>query len=291
VGEFFCAGTCVRTKGGCDFASAWRWGGDRGSNHCVWFFPEATSRRQCVRLQGHSVGGGRRGRSSFDALDCTEGCLRDSATSPSKMSFHCSAASLHQVTHPSTTPSKHSLSLQPRCLPQPEPSLPGVCQQERSSRLLGGQGLFSETPPSGQLLVGGTLRTFPDDRGYKRTVFVRIKNGVVKRPIAKLFLPPASAFGQLMRAAPSMRGLAVKRTVRLLQRQPLLPQLWTVFRAGGNGSSLVTANYGLTLFTGDARTLFKEMPVSLALSRRGTTRRECLELFNVVCACRCSLHW
>ena len=31
--------------------------------------------------------------------------------------------------------------------------------------------------------------------------------------------------------------------------------------------------------------------ISLALSRRRTTRREYIELFNVVCACGCSLYW
>ena len=126
-------------------------------------------------------------------FQCAEKGLKDNGASPSKMSFRCSAASLRQAPHASTTPSKHSSTLQPRCLPRPEPSLPGVCQQERSSRRLGGHGLFNETTPSGQLLVGGILRTFPGRRGYKRIVSVRTKNGVVKRPIAKLCLPTAAS--------------------------------------------------------------------------------------------------
>ena len=116
--------------------------------------------------------------------------LKDNGVSPSKMSFRCSVASLRQAPHASTTPSKHSSTLQPCCLTRPEPSLPGVCQQERSARRLGGQGLFSETTPSGQLLVGDILRTFPGERGYKRTVSVRTKNGVFKRPLAKLASRP-----------------------------------------------------------------------------------------------------
>jgi len=75
---------------------------------------------------------------------------------------------------------------------QPEALLPGVRQQERSSSCIGAKGLLSETTPSGQRLAGRILQTFPDKRGCVRTVSVRTKNGVVKRPIAKLCLVTAA---------------------------------------------------------------------------------------------------
>jgi len=50
-------------------------------------------------------------------LQCAEKGLKDNATSPSKLLFRCSAASLHQATHSLNVPSKHPLTLQQRCLP------------------------------------------------------------------------------------------------------------------------------------------------------------------------------
>ena len=73
--------------------------------------------------------------------------------------------------------------------------------QERS-KWLGKQRNFNEgdvvllvdkTAPRGQWLIGRILQTFPDESGCVRSVSVRTKNGIVKRPIAKLcFLTAAS---------------------------------------------------------------------------------------------------
>ena len=52
--------------------------------------------------------------------------------------------------------------------------------------------LVDKTAPRGQWLVGRILQTFPDEKGCVRTVSVRTKNGVVKRPIAKLCLVTAA---------------------------------------------------------------------------------------------------
>jgi len=72
--------------------------------------------------------------------------------------------------------------------------------QERS-KWLGKQRNFNEgdvvllvdkTAPRGLWLVSRILQTFPDEKGCVRTVTVRTKNGVVKRPIAKLCLVTAA---------------------------------------------------------------------------------------------------
>jgi len=73
--------------------------------------------------------------------------------------------------------------------------------QERS-KWLGKQRNFNEgnvvllvdkTAPRGQWLVGRILQTFPDESGCVRSVSVRTKNGIVKRPIEKLCLLTAAS--------------------------------------------------------------------------------------------------
>ena len=86
---------------------------------------------------------------------CAERGLKDNAASPSKLSFCCSAASSHPATHSLIARSKYLSTL------QTEASLPGVRQQERSSRCPGAQGIFSETTPSGRRLAGRILQTSP----------------------------------------------------------------------------------------------------------------------------------
>jgi len=170
--------------------------------------------------------------------------------------------------------------------------------QERS-KWLGKQRNFNEgdvillvdkTAPRGQWLVGRILQTFPDDKGCVRTVSVRTKNGVVKRPIAKLCLVSSAPdnwqerpfwcaallynglfiFTETATAAAPMDCFSAEATTRrLLQRTMDWHFCW--WRA-------------LSLQTNARR-------ISLALSQWRTTRWEYFELFNVVCACRCSLYW
>ena len=112
---------------------------------------------------------------------------------------------------------------------QPEASLPGVRQQERSARCLGAQGLFSETTPSGQQLAGSILQTFPNKRGCVGTVSVPIDNGVFNQLAMSFCLLIAVSGNPQLRSASSTRidlapdhsrSLAVKWTVHFLQRQP-----------------------------------------------------------------------
>jgi len=72
-------------------------------------------------------------------FQCAEKGLKDNATSPSKLSFRCPAASLHQATHAPTTHSNDFFNSSTTVLAAT--LLSGVCQQERSSRWLGGSGV------------------------------------------------------------------------------------------------------------------------------------------------------
>ena len=53
--------------------------------------------------------------------------------------------------------------------------------------------LVDKTAPRGQWLIGRILQTFPGENGCVRSVSVRTKNGIVKRPIAKLCLLTAAS--------------------------------------------------------------------------------------------------
>jgi len=154
---------------------------------------------------------------------CAERGLKDNAASPSKLSFRCSAALSDPATHSLIVRSKYLSTL------QPEASLPGVRQQERSSRCPGAQGLFSETTPSGQRLAGRILQTFPDTRGCVRAVSVPSENGVFNQLTMSLCFLTAISGNPQLRTATSTHidlasdqpcGLAVTWTVHFLQRQP-----------------------------------------------------------------------
>jgi len=134
---------------------------------------------------------------------------------------------------------------------QPEASLPGVRQQERSSRCLGAQGLFSETTPSGQRLAGRILQTFPDKRGCVRTVSVPTENGVFKQPAMCLRLLTTTSGNtatttHIDLASEQPCGLAVTWTVHFLQRQPAAT-MDNVFLKGG-GSAPVATKWSVTLY-------------------------------------------
>jgi len=170
--------------------------------------------------------------------------LKDNAASPSKLSFRCSAASSHPATHSLIARSKHLSTL------QPEASLPGVRQQERSSSCLGAQGLFSGTTPTGQRLAGSILQTFPDKRGCVRTVSNPTANSVFKQPAMGLRLltttsgnPATSTHVDLALDQPC--GSAVTWTVHFLQRQPAATT--DSFLAGG-GSVSVATKWSVTLY-------------------------------------------
>ena len=128
--------------------------------------------------------------------------------------------------------------------------MPGVRQQERSSRCLGAQGLFSETTPSDQRLAGRILQTFPDKRGCVRTVSVPTENGVFKQPAMCLRLlttsgnPATSTHIDLASDQPC--GLAVTWTVNFCRDSQ--PQLWTDFSCRGAATRLSRQN-GLLPFT------------------------------------------
>jgi len=53
--------------------------------------------------------------------------------------------------------------------------------------------LVDKTAPRGLWLVDRILQTFHDEKGCVRTVSAGTKNGVVKRPIAKLCLVTAAS--------------------------------------------------------------------------------------------------
>jgi len=180
---------------------------------------------------------------------CAERGLKDNAASPSKLLFRCSAASSHQATHLLIARSKYLSTL------QPEAPLPGVRQQERSSRCLRAQGLFSETTPSGQRLAGRILQTFPDKRGCVRTVSVPTDNGVFNQLLMSFcFLVPVSGNPQLRTASSTrvelasdhLRGLAVKWTVHFLQRQPAVTVDNVFFQEGGRAP--VATEWSVTLY-------------------------------------------
>jgi len=87
-----------------------------------------------------------------------------------------------------------------------------------------------------------------------------------------------------------MCGLAVKWTVHFLQRQPLLPHLWTVFSCRDNGTALVAANYGLTFFAGGAWTLSEQTPgesawLCLGGERLVENNLNCSMLYVHIAAC------
>ena len=102
-------------------------------------------------------------------------------------------------------------------------------------------------------------------------------------------MPRDRSSGQLTRAAPSMCGLAVKWNVHFLQRQPLLPPMDCFFvqrqRQGACCRVLWTdilCRWRVDSLRTNARR------ISLALSRRRTTRREylnCSMLYVHIAAC------
>jgi len=159
-----------------------------------------------------------------------------------------SANPSHPATHSLIARSKYLSTL------QPEASLPGVRQQERSSRCLGAQGLFSETTPSGQRLDGRTLQTFPDKRGCVRTVSVPTENGVLNQLAMSLCFPTAISGKPQLRADSSTRvdlasdqprGLAVEWTVHFLQRQPATTVDNVFLQEGGRAP--VASEWSVTL--------------------------------------------
>jgi len=196
------------------------------------------------------VGGGRSALSSFDTLlarhdlevlretladvsksvgncsssQCAERGLKDNAASPSKLSFRCSAASSHPATHSLIARFKYLSTL------QPEASLPGVPLQERSSRCLGAQGLFSS-----QRLAGRILQTFPEKKGCVRPVSVPTDNGVFNQLAMSFCLLIAVSPNPQLRAATSTR-------VDLASDQPRdLAVKWTVDVFSGSRRKIVRA--------------------------------------------------
>ena len=128
---------------------------------------------------------------------CAERGLKDNAASPSKLSFRCSAASSHPATHSLIARSKYLSTL------QSEASLRGRPLQERSSRCLRAQGLFSETTPSGQRLAGRILQTFLEKKGCVGTVSVPSVNGVFNQLTMSFCLLIAVSPNPQLRAATS----------------------------------------------------------------------------------------
>ena len=148
--------------------------------------------------------------------------------------------------------------------------------------------LVDKTAPRGQWLVGRILQTFPDEKGCVRTVAVRTKNGVVKRPIAKLCLltvaPDNWRERSLRCAAWLYNGLFVF-TEAAIAAAPM-----DCFSAEATARRLLprTMDWYFCMVH-SLRTNARR--ISLALPQRRTTRWEYFELFSVVYACRCLLYW
>ena len=160
--------------------------------------------------------------------------------------------------------------------------------QERSKWLL-----LDETAPRGHWLVGCILQTI-HDKGSAYALFPSApKNGICQWQNSVSYSPDNS-FGQLMRAAPSMRALPIKCSVHFYRGSQPHPQ--TVFFTQGQQQYtcrrelrtviILQVTQGLPDHV-QSWTFFKTMPVNW-LDSVANSLRECFKVFSAwmhVAAC------